>query len=204
MLVLTGISCVDDKASYPNTPFRSCGEEFYYFENKPIHLKKSVDRATVGFNARINRNDAEQLLSAYSFVTSLDGFFMEEESSVAIISLEKDLSCAYLDQDLGKLALNERVSFTHCMFFREYRDIFIGIGDQFIVGLKSVRDTVVLRELTQQTRTRIVKPLDSQTYILRVNAGSTGNALYMANYFHDSGRFKYAEPDFINFGNLFD
>ena len=53
-----------------------------------------------------------------------------------------------------------------------------------------------LQAIAIETNTYI-KSYNSYHYILSVDKNSNGDALQMANYFYETGKFSYAEPDFL-------
>jgi len=75
----------------------------------------------------------------------------------------------------------------------------IGLSNFFYVKLKEVRDTTLLRQMTEQTGSIIIEqdvfmPL---WFVISVTSASSYNALELSNFFYESGLFKSAEPDLI-------
>jgi len=73
----------------------------------------------------------------------------------------------------------------------------LGITNQFIVTLEDLVGQTLLDKLMKRTNTKLVEALGPQTYIISADKNSAGNALDMANYFHESPGIKIGEPDFF-------
>ena len=74
-----------------------------------------------------------------------------------------------------------------------------GIQDEFVVKLKSGDSYSELKFMAQSTGATILRndPYSPDIYVLQTAKDSDGNALEMANYFHETGLFEWAEPNFL-------
>ena len=74
----------------------------------------------------------------------------------------------------------------------------IGLSNFFYVRLKEEKDTVLLKQMADQTASVIIRGASMPLwFILSVTSESSLNALELSNIFHESGLFKSAEPDLL-------
>jgi hypothetical protein len=55
----------------------------------------------------------------------------------------------------------------------------------------------VFKKALSQTKTTILDPLGETTFLVQATKNSQGNALEMANYFHEQPYVQTSEPDFF-------
>jgi len=84
-------------------------------------------------------------------------------------------------------------------FFTNQRGEKIGLSNFFYVKLKSLNDTVILKQQASSYNAVVVSqdtfmPL---WFVLSVTSNSANNTLELSNIFYESGLFQYVEPDFI-------
>jgi hypothetical protein len=84
-------------------------------------------------------------------------------------------------------------------YFKTENQEKVGLSNLFYVKLKSLSDTILLKKEVANKKLKIIHqnrfmPL---WYVLSVTNKSELNALQLANIFYESGKFQYAEPDFI-------
>ena len=70
--------------------------------------------------------------------------------------------------------------------------------DEIAVGVKDKDDLSDLYAVMEETNTRIKKQTEIY-YLLGVGKNSMGNAVQVANYFYETGKFKYAHPNFLTY-----
>ncbi|MDX5346112.1 MAG: hypothetical protein LPK19_02605, partial [Hymenobacteraceae bacterium] len=73
----------------------------------------------------------------------------------------------------------------------------VGITDEFLVTLSDSATYQDLQTLSQQTNTQIISDFGGGTYILSATKNAQGNALEMANFFHEQPEVKIGEPNFF-------
>jgi len=93
-------------------------------------------------------------------------------------------------------------------YFKTKHNYEIGLSNFFYVKLKEEKDTIILRQMTIQTKTTIIEqdafmPL---WFVLSTTEASKFNALEHCNFFYESGLFSASEPDlmFENMEHLVD
>ena len=68
------------------------------------------------------------------------------------------------------------------------------MGNSFSVRLHSANDKAKLDSIVNITNTRILFQYSSGSYSVLADKHSNGNALQMANRFHETNLFRWAEP----------
>jgi subtilisin family serine protease len=83
-------------------------------------------------------------------------------------------------------------------FKNQYQDK-IGLSNFFYVKLKSMSDTILLKQKTEKEDVMIVyqNPFMPLWFVLSVTKSSLYNSMEMANHFYESKLFQYAEPDLM-------
>lgn len=84
-------------------------------------------------------------------------------------------------------------------YFRNSLNDRIGLSNYFYVKLKQQGDSIILKDIAIKTNTNIIGANAYQPlwYVLEVSSRTDKNSLEMANYYHESGLFEYAEPDLM-------
>ena len=69
-------------------------------------------------------------------------------------------------------------------------------GSSFYVKLKDPGNLAPLNKMIAETKTELLEqvPFMNNWFTLRATKNSAGDALAMANYFHESGYFEHSEP----------
>ena len=86
-------------------------------------------------------------------------------------------------------------------WFKTQRQESVGMSNFFNVMLKSMNDTVLLRQMSEREQAVTVYPSDELMplwFVLSVTERSRGNAMEVANRFHETGLFHYACPDLMD------
>ena len=96
---------------------------------------------------------------------------------------------------LGKLSeiKNSRSDIIVSPYFREN----VGLSNFFYVKLKSLSDTILLRQEAEKEQVIIAWQNEFMPllFIVSVTASSRYNAMEAANHFYETGLFEYTEPD---------
>ena len=84
-------------------------------------------------------------------------------------------------------------------FFKNRYHDKIGLTNYFYVRLKNLNDLDLLKQKAEEKHVIIVHQNEFMPlwHVLSITESSVYNAMEMANHFHRSGLFQYAEPDFI-------
>ena len=123
----------------------------------------------------------------------------ERANNVSIANLSFGKSTTEVQTAIATLNENKEVLVANPFIISGEDSILQGITDRFIVKLKFPADFPELEKLVKETNTQLLKQNDFEPsiYILIADKTSKGNALEMANYFHENGNFEFSEPSFL-------
>lgn len=205
-------SCVIDD---PESPNKNCSSILYWHrgDKKEDLSKKLINN---GFYISFNDNDKTSddvslVLSNLGIIFSYKKVSNSSGSSEGYIYEFKDgLNCADLNELRLKIRKQENVN--HVSFFYlktntikeniirniAEADVYTYEG-YFFVKLKKLDDVELLNKMLERTKTTLFKNVDSEFYLIKTDVNSLGDALEMANYFHESNQFKYVHPVFSGF-----
>ena len=184
-----------------------CDDELYYYDasgNKILinHLFLN-NYLVVGFRQGNIENINNQLSEIENFIIRT-GFFKPIDWSVGrsiaysntdIVYIELWLStkerktCYQMNEIVRTLEKEQIVSFAHVTFKN-----IMTFNPEFYVVTDNISD---LYEVTQETNTTIIQNYQNN-YTILADKNSMGNALQMANYFYDTGKFTSVVPAFWN------
>lgn len=175
----------------------SFAQNYYYYEGEKVPLIVSTDKILIKFKEEIPF-DSKKLaidISPYLKPISKENII---PGNVAIVEVVEGTSESTLQQTINQLHQDKNIICATMFMIYEKDSILQGITDRFVVKLKSPADYSELERLAIETNTTIIEQnqFDKSKYVLSADKNSQGNALKMANYFHEAGIFEYAEPEF--------
>ncbi len=176
----------------------SCASYTYYYGNEAKSLGTIYSRMVLlSFDERMTDATAAEAMASYGFVEGLGQAVRTNSAKLYPVTLAAGLNCQQAERAMAELAKNPAVSYASPFF--EANGQLLGISNEFIVQLEQGRQpgNALLQRLANATRTEIVMALSDDTYVLRADKNSRGNALQMANFFHEQPFVKHAEPDFV-------
>lgn len=194
LINLVSCSCKKD------APINSyCGERFYYYQNEKIYLNITNEKVTIGFNDTLSYQKMKNILNQYNFIEDLKQEQVFNNNKLAMPDLIEGLNCKELENKLNGLKKNPEISYANLFLETKNKSALVGITNEFIVNLLDTNQFSELQSLAINTNTEILKQNEFQpdVYILSANKNSDGDALEMANFFHETGKFKFSEPNFI-------
>ncbi len=199
LLLLT--SCV-------NNDLDTIGKRFYYYDTQKIYLTESNKQLTVCFPPGTTRQEKQDILSQYPYLSpiefSTEPFDMNKVDAAdmnnVFVSFTDSPKYSTAKNRIEEIKKNPKVRSADLMFCDELNRPMLGLIDQFVVRLKLSTTNQELNDLLAQTKTKILYPSqwDAQTYIISADKYSKGDALDMANRFFETGKFEYAEPNFLD------
>lgn len=194
LLLMSIISCKKDNPIIPN-----CGQEFYYYQDQKIYLYITKQKITIGFIDTLTFQEMKNTLDNYIFIKPLEEGQAIENKKLALPNLKDNLTCDQIDQGIKELTDNSNISYANSFLLPKNNNTLMGITGEFIVNIKDTSQITELQSLAIQTNTTIIKQNEfiPEVYILNADKNSSGNALKMANYFYETGKFEYAEPNFL-------
>jgi hypothetical protein len=173
----------------------------YYYNEQPKTLGNVYSRMIlVAFNEGYTYEQALAVAGKYGFIEGLGQEVRTNSARLYPVKLEDGLNCKQVEQAIEVLEQDAGVTYAAPYFLTEDggKTQLLGISNEFIVTLNDRQQAgVVLERLADATRTSIVATLSKDTYVLRADKNSRGNALEMANFFHEQAPIQHAEPDFV-------
>ena len=159
----------------------------------------NTEKIFVKFKEGKTENQKKQIIASIPSLKSFERNKSERPNNVAVIDLVPEKSVGDVKAAIASLNKNSNISIANPFIVSGKDSILQGITDHFIIKLKSSADYIFLQELAKETNTVIFKQNDFEPsiYILIADKNSKGNALEMANYFYESGKFEFAEPSFL-------
>ena len=134
-----------------------------------------------------------------------------EVNCMLFVNTKKPKSCTQMKNVIRQLENSPIVSFTSLVFegnrFTDVpfytKGLVMSFSTFFEVCVKDINGFSDVYEAAQETNTKIVCQKSDgfskfeNWFFLRVDESSKGNALQIANYFYETGKFRYANPDMI-------
>jgi PKD repeat protein/subtilisin family serine protease len=169
--------------------------DYYYYEGQPVHLGIVTDQFSIKFNDNLNDNEKRLLLN--SFGVNIDTIQTLPAPVLSLVTLKTATNETDLKRLFQQLSIDNRIEY--CRPFYQYGTIRQTLTNRFIVKLNQLSDYSLLQQMAQSEGAIITKatPYTNDIYILE--AVGNKEPIALANIFHESGLFAFAEPDFIFF-----
>jgi hypothetical protein len=126
------------------------------------------------------------------------------EYHLLFVTTKINRSCSQLKEIISFLENNSLIDYANLTFDTDawFGDVYMDImfyHDEFFVQIQNVNDLYDLNFVVQETNTRIKQQtqFDHSVYIISADKKSKGNALQMSNYFYETGKFVFCEPNFV-------
>ena len=171
-----------------------CKSRYYYYSSEKIILTEIPYQGIISFYDTLSTEAINQIVAQYE---GIDVLSIPSNSNRAIISIDSK-NCNETDKLFDTIKNDSRISNCSKFLISEEGSSF-GITDFFVCKLKSSTTQTQLMELATENKVEILKPdTPKNFYIIRADKNSNGDALDMANVFHESGYFECAEPEFFS------
>ena len=196
-----------------NHPTPCSQSHFYYYQNEkhPIDSLLLYDRVVVGFSAATTNEDIVSYINGnadFMPISSADVLKPTNyDYTLALPRLKKDTGCDEIAAILSRAKSSSLVRFanycykgTFCIGF--HCSEFMFYTDEFLVKVRDENDLSDLQSVANQTNTTIKEQVlfMPSWFVLSATKESNGNALEMANFFHETGLFASCEPNFFEYG----
>lgn len=172
---------------------------YFYYQDEKVDLGPVLtDMIIIGFVEGTDKAEKEKIISQYDFLGNVLDEHTSGSADVTIVSTRNNPTPGTLEVKFSVLEQNPKVLYSTPFFTKNPTSGGrLGITNQFLVTLEENIGMDTLEKLMQRTNTRLIEPLGNNIYILSADKNSAGNALDMANYFHESQGIKIGEPDFF-------
>jgi hypothetical protein len=214
LLIVAGVFACSEK-SFEEPPILGCDcedELFYYYMDEKQYIDSLFlnDYLIIGFDRQTQDVDVLRAIEQTGLFNTVptDRIYHPTRNSkynLLFVNTKVNKTCTQLKEIIELLEDISLVAFANLTFQGtfwigfEHSDI-MSYSDEFLVKVKDESDLSDLYAITQETNTSI-KERDEfmhDWYIISADKNSKGNALQMANYFHETGKFEAAEPNFLD------
>jgi hypothetical protein len=188
--------------------------DFKYYNNAKYFLGElSNDYLLIGVDTSYSDSQIQSFTSSikefdqnYNFTITKSGSYKYKSF---VIKLNRSKNCSKITRLISKLEKNEMVSFAHYTMKTDDCTNYFGesmgnlcvstFGSEFYVKVMNENDLTSLNQMIQETNTQLIsqEQFMPKVFVLRATKNSKGNALAMANYFHESSLFEFSEPNII-------
>ncbi|MDX5437190.1 MAG: hypothetical protein LPK03_08345 [Pontibacter sp.] len=178
----------------------SCTSYTYFYENEEKSLGNIFTKQLlVGFVGGLTAEQETEIVNSYGFVQGKSGQLSTNSALLHNIELADGLNCKQVELAMELLMKDPNIAYVAPYFLNG--DGLLGISNEAIVTIAEGRADV-LETLAAKYNAEVLMPLSGQTYLLRVDKNSDGNALELANYLKGQEGVVHAEPDFIISGEV--
>lgn len=178
----------------------SGASHYFYYQDQKVELGPVLtDMLIIGFADGTDKATKDKIVSSFDFLGNILDETTSGSADVTVVSARNSLTPGTMEVKFTVLEQHPQIMFA-TPFFAQHPTSpgRMGITNQFIVTLEDLVGQTLLEKLMKRTNTRMVEPLGPQTFIISADKNSAGNALDMANYFHESPGIKIGEPDFFH------
>jgi len=200
-----------------------CADELYYyysddpgglFTDDPVfekifitdHFDLLNDWLIVGFESHVKVEEIVNFINQTDLFKPVDASIKYDDyRNIAFVNTKKPKTCTQLKEIIQSLEKSSMVTYAHLTFDTDFyggegdiRFDIMSFTNDVIVMLNNIDDLPLLESITSETKTQIIKQSIHypEQFTIAVDKNSQGNAMQMANYFHETEKFKWASPNF--------
>ncbi|TPE44408.1 hypothetical protein [Pontibacter mangrovi] len=148
----------------------------------------------VAFAEGLSAADEDAVMAQYKFISGKNGQLSSNSAILHNIALVDGLNCKQVELAMELLAEDPGIAYVAPYFLNESG--LLGISNEAIVTIEEGA-AEALGALAEGYGAEVLMPLSGQTYLVRVDKSSAGNALELANYLNGEKGIVHAEPDFL-------
>ncbi|WP_089321135.1 S8 family serine peptidase [Pontibacter ummariensis] len=166
-------------------------------EDKKVLGNVYTQQVLVSFSYGLSAEKEAEALASYSFVKGIAG---QQARTGPLQSLElvEGLSCKEVEQAIKILSEDPAIAYAAPYFLKG--DGIMGISDEAIITLED-GSAAAIEQLAAAFDAEVVEELSENTYLLKVDKSSKGNALDLANFMAGQEGIAHAEPNLVMAAN---
>jgi len=178
-------------------------QNYYYYKGEKELLKISTDKILVQFNEDISFESKSKAISITSKIKPIEET-QTHRNNFVIVELIENTTKNELKQIITELNKNSKIKYAN-PYYAYKSCIDMALTNQLIVKVKETTTFSEFEELINSSKTNIgwQDKYDENIYIINTNKNSIGNALQIANYFFETGKFEFSEPSFLRKAKLY-
>ncbi len=217
-LLFTGCK-KDNGTEQQNTKCDFVGFKYYYDEPDDLgemqndYILLGIDRKYSDEQIRSFISTVKQFDQDYEYLIHDINYSDVKEIPVKLRTTQTCEQITQLISDLNQKPIILYVHYTmktdDCvdLIFQKMGDLCVNSYSCFFyVSVFDENDLTALNQTIAETNTELVRQNNHspKSFTLRATKNSKGDALKMANYFHETGLFEYSEPNIIKYPVEFD
>ena len=173
--------------------------DFYYFEGKPIRLDRSLTEYVVRFRPGALPGERKRIESRIPSVTFGPGVNSEGRTFQMVTFHSPPDGRAGAAAFLERLRADRDVEFAAPFYYRSGTTTVLIPTDDIVVKLKAGGASRELSDITAALGLTVVTtmPGTRDEFVLRLAQPRTADPLERARALFETGRFQWAEPNFI-------
>lgn len=171
----------------------------YYYENERIYLEPTYEKVSIQFARDVSEGRQEVILKSAGHLLENTNSSLKLSDNLTILDIKNKVSTQQVVKLIEELNRNEEVVYAGYFFKYALDGTLQGLNGRFSVKLSRPSDFTYLEEVAKETKTQIINQneFDKSVYVLSLTKNSTLDIFELSNYFHETGRFEFAEPSFI-------
>lgn len=171
---------------------------FYYFQGQTIPLTVSEDFVAVQFTTNNTQEQAQVVTAAASVLTTQGAISLQQTDNTVLYPVQNDSAEAIRVVNELRAADIPQIGNAYPVFNAPNDAGYMVLGDEFIVRFAPNLTIQDINSFNAPYGVEIMRALPAQanTYLLRVTNPGLGDALQMANRYHQSQWVVFAEPNF--------
>ncbi len=176
----------------------SKGQAYYYPEEGKSSMQFSKEKMLICFKSGTSFEKQKAIIHQFEVLLPLTKEMLLPSPRVVIAKCKVSQNRESIQGIIHKLQQFEEIQYAN-PFLVHPDGTLHGITDEIIIRLKSTNDIVLLQSTAALQNIEIISQnqFDSKIFHLKVIGNNRKNALEVARYLHESGKFEFAEPDFL-------
>ncbi len=177
--------------------FNANSQDFYYSPEGKTFLQVSTQKILVQFKAGTDFNEQKQILANHKEIKSFTREMMLPAPEVTLLDLQNVSSESAVYTLLEEIEANPKVDYAN--HFLAHKDGTLhGVMDRVLVRLNSESQySFFENEIKKNVYVLDYERNEFEPLLIEVKVVGNKNALEIANEFHETQNYAYAEPDFL-------
>ena len=186
----------DPKLLNPLKAAGPCTNYSYYTGSKLRNLGTlHASQLVVAFKGNMTDAQREKIISNYGFLTGILSQSASQSGMMYTLGLASGLNCAQVGQAIRELSNDKAIDYAGPYFSLDGNKA-IGLSNE-IMERTAAGGEATLKDLAANYNAKVIGQLGADTYLLRVDKSSRGNALELSNALKGQKGIAHATPDFI-------
>lgn len=174
---------------------RACTNYTYFYDKEQKSLGNVFSKQIlIAFEAGLSAEEEANIVAKYDFVEGKNGQLSSNSAVLHNIELIDGLNCTQAEVAMEVLAEDPAIAYVSPYFLNS--DGLLGVSNEAIVTVQE-GGAEILEKLAASYNAEVLMALSGDTYLLRVDKNSEGNALALANFLNGQEGIAHAEPDFV-------